>query len=217
MAVALNNKLSVEENTAAALQRLREGDDSAFAELFSMHRDRLERIVNFRIDSRLMGRVDAEDILQEAFVDGQNRIENLRNSPTHSFLVWIRVIVGQTMINVHRRHLASEKRNASKEFRSSSGFNSDGSSPMLIQLVDSITSPSQVISKKELFGQVTDALDSLKESDREIVALRHFEELTNSEIAEILEITPKTASIRYVRALERLKTSLANVPGFFED
>ena len=163
-----------------------------------------------------MGRVDAEDILQEAYVDGQNRMENLRNSPTNSFLVWIRVIVGQTMINVHRRHLASEKRSASKEVRST-GFESDSSATLMIQLADSITSPSQAISKRELFNQVTLAMDSLKESDREIVALRHFEELTNSEIAEILDITPKTASIRYVRALDRLKNSLANVPGFFEE
>ncbi len=216
MAVVLDESQTIEEKSAVALKRLREGDDSAFAELFSMHRNRLHRIVNYRMDSRLMGRVDAEDILQEAYVDGQNRMENLRNSPTNSFLVWIRVIVGQTMINVHRRHLASEKRSASKEVRST-GFESDSSATLMIQLADSITSPSQAISKRELFNQVTLAMDSLKESDREIVALRHFEELTNSEIAEILDITPKTASIRYVRALDRLKNSLANVPGFFEE
>lgn len=208
--------VNIDEQAEQLLNRLRDGDNDAFTELFSLHRERLERIVRYRMDKRLTGRVDVDDVLQEAFVDGQNRIDNLRNSPTSRFLVWMRVIVGQTMINIHRRHIASEKRDATREVRASSGTDRDGSASMLIQLVDSITSPSQVFSKREMYEQVVCALDALKETDREIVALRHFEELTNSEIAEILDITPKSASIRYVRALERLKSELANVPGFFD-
>ena len=200
------------------LEVLRSGDDSAFAKLFSMHRSRLEKIVRFRMDRRLFGRVDPDDILQEAFVDGQRRLENLRNSPTQSFLVWIRLIVGQTLINVHRRHLKSERRDASRDVTiHSKNPDPNTSDSMVLQLADSISSPSAVYSKKEIYEKVTQAVDSLAESDREIVAMRHFEELGNNEIAEILGITPKNASIRYIRALERLRSHLSRFTDLFDD
>ncbi len=209
---------STADESVQLLQDLRDGDDSAFAKLFSIHRPRLEKIVRFRMDRRLYGRVDPDDVLQESFVDGQNRLENLRNSPTHSFLVWIRLIVGQTLINVHRRHLKSERRDASRDVAiHSKKPDPNTSDSMVIQLADSLTSPSAAFSKKEIYEKVTQAVDSLAESDREIVAMRHFEELSNNEIAEILNITPKNASIRYIRALERLRSHLAKFTDLFND
>ena len=217
MGFSLSQPSALEES-ARLLRALRDGDDSAYADLFSIHRSKLEKIVHFRMDRRLRGRVDPDDILQEAFVDGQNRLENLRNSPTQSFLVWIRLIVGQTLINVHRRHLKSGRRDASRDV----GIHSKKTDPntsdsMVIQLADSLTSPSAAFSRKEMFEKVTQAVDALGESDREIVAMRHFEELGNSEIAEILGITPKNASIRYIRALERLRSHLAKFTDLFND
>lgn len=208
---------SIEERSGDALGRLRNGDRNAFNELFALHRPQLFRIADFRMDNRLKGRLDTDDVLQQAFLDAQKRISNLQKSPTNSFLVWMRFILRQTIIDFQRKHLVSARRDVSRENRFYSAFDSDQSVSILIQLVDSMTSPSQTISKQELIERVKSSIQLLSENEREIIALRHFEELSNSEIAETLQISQKNASIRYIRALEKLRISLSNVPDFFDD
>jgi len=215
-AVRTDNR-SIEERSCDALGRLRNGDLSAFNELFSLHRPQLFRIADFRMDNRLRARLDTDDVLQQAFLDAQKRIANLQKSPTHSFLVWMRFILRQTIIDFQRKHLVSARRDIGRENRFYSAFDSDQSVSILIQLVDSMTSPSQTISKQELIERVKSSIQLLSENEREIIALRHFEELSNSEIAETLQISQKNASIRYIRALEKLRNSLSNVPDFFDE
>ena len=198
--------------------RLTDGDPQALAELFSRHRERLWRIVHFRLDRRLAGRIDPEDILQEAYLDAAQRIQHYRDdSPASSFL-WLRMIVTQTMIDLHRRHLGAQRRDARREVPvERCAFPQATSMSLASQLLGHLTSPSQAAMRAELSDQLEQVIAQMDPIDREVLALRHFEELTNSEVAQTLGIQVKAASIRYVRALKRLQQILSQLPGFRGD
>lgn len=199
---------------ADLLRRVKEGDQQALADLFSLHRDRLWRIINFRLDSRLLGRVDADDILQEAYLAAAQRIEHYLDDSTQTFFIWLRLISNQTLIDVHRRHLGAKMRDASREMSIHAHYAQATSMSIASQLLGNFTSPSQVAMRDEVAAQLDKAIESMEPIDREVLALRHFEELSNSEVAEVLEIQQKAASIRYVRALKRLKDVVNKIPGF---
>jgi RNA polymerase sigma-70 factor (ECF subfamily) len=202
--------------TDELVTRLLEGNEEVLAELFSQHRDRLWRMVNFRLDRRLAGRVDADDILQEAYLAASKRIRHYLENPSQSFFVWLRLITRQTLVDVHRRHLGAKMRSAGRETANRPRYPMATSISLVAQLLGSMTSPSQAAVKAEMTRQLEVAIEEMDPIDREVLALRHFEELTNSEVAEWLDIQQKAASIRYVRAVTRLKDILARVPGFFD-
>ncbi len=207
----------MEENEEAFVERLRAGEEAVLAELFSLHRERLRRMLNFRMDRRLAGRVDAEDILQEAYLDATQRIEHYRKEDSMSFFVWLRLIVNQTLIDVHRRHLGAEMRDANREVSMHHKGNAQSTSLSLAaKLLGDLTSPSQAAVREETAAQLERAIASMDPMDQEVLALRHFEDLTNSEVAEVLGIGQTAASNRYVRALGRLKNILAEIPGFLD-
>jgi len=191
----------------AMLERLRAGDRALLGPLFEHHRPQLWRMVQFRLDPRLSGRVDADDVLQEAFLDAEKRLDSWRPE-LGAFHVWLRLIVQQTMIDVHRRHLGVMSRNAAREFVPARSHGISGF------LVGQLTSPSQAVMREELRQQIEQALQSLDELDREVLVLRHFEELDNKAVAELLSISENAASNRYVRALGRLKGLLQQLGGF---
>jgi len=200
------------------VQRLRSGDDQALGELFSLHRDRLWRMVHFRLDRRVCGRVDADDVLQEAYLDAAKRVKHFLDNCSMSFFVWLRQIVVQTMIDVHRQHLDAQMRDANREVSiHRGGYPQATSISLAAHLLGHLTSPSRAAMRAEMAAQLEQALETMEPLDREVLALRHFEELTNSEVAEILEIQQKAASIRYVRAIAKLKRILEQIPGFFDE
>lgn len=208
-----------DSNALAELEaRLRGGDEQALAVLFSRYRERLKQLVEFRLDQRMRGRVDASDVLQEAFLDANQRLRHFTAKQEMSVFVWLRQVTLQRLIDVHRRHVNAQARNVKQEVAIRHG---DPSAPtsalMAAQLVGHFTSPSQQAMRAEMLEQVQQALDCIDETDREVLALRHFEELTNNEVAEVLGITKAGASNRYVRALARLKAALEKIPGFFEE
>jgi RNA polymerase sigma-70 factor (ECF subfamily) len=197
--------------------RLRDGGEQALADLFSEYRDRLKRMVRFRLDRRLFGRVDASDVLQEAYLDAVKRVHHYVENPSMPFFVWLRLITGQTLIDVHRHHLGAQMRGADQEVSMERGGVPHASSMCLAaQFVGHLTSPSQAAMRAETLARLQTALDDMDPMDREILALRHFEELGNNEAAEVLGLQKAAASNRYVRALRRLKEALAGVPGFSE-
>lgn len=209
--------LEEQENPQEFLERLKENPEGVLADEYDRYRDRLWRIVNFRLDHRLLGRVDADDILQEAYLDAATRIEHYLNDPATTFFIWLRTIVGQTLIDVHRRHLGAQKRDARREVKQKRRvFSASTSFQIADVLLGDLTSPSQAALKEELARQLHEALESMNEIDREILVLRHFEELSNLEASEVLEIEPKTASMRYFRALTRLRSILVQIPGIIE-
>lgn len=199
------------------IQRVVGGDEDALADLFSRHHDRLWRMVNFRMDPRLHGRVDADDVLQEAWLSVVQRIDHFLSDASRSIFVWFRLITSQTMVDIHRRHLGTQKRNAAMEFSINKGWSSESTSFSLsFHLLGHLTSPTQAALREELSQQLKTALSSMHEIDREVLALRHFEQLSNRETAQILGISDQAASDRYMRALGRLKGVLKALPGFVE-
>ena len=197
------------------ISQIADQNQDALAELFSLHHDRLWRMVSFRLDPRLYGRIDADDILQESWLAAVQRIDHFLADASRSIFVWFRLITCQTLIDVHRRHLGTQKRNAALEFSMHRGWSSESTSSALsFHLLGQLTSPSQAALKHELSDQLRNALSSMNEIDREVLALRHFEQLNNRETAQILEISDQAASDRYMRALVRLKNVLRIMPEF---
>ena len=210
---------TVDGDGQVLLDRLRSGDERALGDLFDRYRDRLWRIVHFRMDRRLAGRADADDILQESYLAAADRLSHYLQTPEQSFFIWLRLIVNQTLIDVHRRHLGAKMRDARRDLsiHAKQPFPLATSTSLAAQLLGQFTSPSQIAMRDELAEQLESAIHGMEPIDQEVLALRHFEELTNSEVAEVLGIQQKAASIRYVRALKRLKEVLSEVPGFLEE
>ena len=205
------------ENRADTLHdRLRNADTAALAEAFAQHRQRLWRIVNFRLNRRMAGRVDPDDVLQEAYLVTAGRIKHYGAGGFTSPFLWLRLMVQQTLMDVHRRHMATQGRDAGREVPIFGQYPQATSASLAIHLVGDWTSPSQAAVRGELLDQVQAAIATMDSMDQEILALRHFEELTNTEVAETLGIEIKAASMRYIRALQRLKEVLAAFPGIME-
>ena len=209
--------MSESQEDAELIDRVVQGDEEALAVLFSSHRDRLWRMVSFRMDPRLHGRVDADDVLQEAWLAAVQRIDHFLADASRSIFVWFRLITSQTLIDIHRRHLGTQKRNAAMEFSINKGWSAESTSFSLsFHLLGHLTSPSQAALREELSQQLKQALSSMNEIDREVLALRHFEQLSNRETAQILGISDQASSDRYMRALARLKNVLTALPGFMD-
>lgn len=196
-----------------ALQRLRDGDEDAFGELFALYRPRLFQIISVRMDRRLAGRVDADDVLQEAYLDASKRLDNFLSYPSGTFFVWLRLVTTQTMTNIYRRHFDVQMRDVRRDVSMYSEKVCEGVAiPVVMQPLGRLTSPSKAAIRDETVKQAMQSMELLKEMDREIILLRHFEQLENKEIAEVLGIKEKAASIRYVRAIKRLKDLVVGVP-----
>jgi len=194
------------------------GDRQALADLFAIYRPRLWRTVNFRLHPRLQGRIDADDVLQDAWLMAVDRISYFLRDASHSPFIWFRMIVNQALIDLHRRHLGAEKRDASRDVPLYGSSSSEStSSSMAFHLLGHLTSPSSALNKAELARQLDVALQGMNEIDREVLALRHFEELSNAETARVLNMSEQAASGRYIRALGRLKQILEVFPGFLDE
>ena len=197
------------------LSRAADGDEDALRELFSRHRGRLKRMVRLRMNRRLQGRIDDSDVLQEAYLEASKRLADYVREPSLPVSLWLRHITGQKLIDAHRRHLGAEKRDAGRDVTLHRGaFPAASSASLAAHLLGKLTSPSQAAVKAELRVQLQDALNNMDALDREVLTLRHFEQLSNSDAAKVLGIDVSAASNRYVRAVRRLRTILTNTPGF---
>lgn len=202
--------------TNELLRRAKAGDEAALGALFVRYRDRLRQMVRLRLDRRLSGRIDTSDVLQDAYLDVARRFPEYAAAPTVPFYIWLRALTGQRLMDLHRRHLGAEMRDAGREISLYRGALPMASSASLAQqLLAGLTSPTQAAIREEMQLRLQEALNSMDPIDREVVVLRHFEELTNTEAAEVLGIESAAASKRYIRAIRRLKAILDAVPGFF--
>ena len=197
------------------LRRAAAGDEQAFQELFGRYRDRLKRMVRLRLNRRLQGRVDDSDVLQEAYLDVSRRLNEYLANPTLPFFLWLRHLAGLKLAEVHRRHLGTQRRDADREVTLHRGGLPEADSVSLAnQLLGKLTTPSQAAIKAETRLYVQEALNSMDPIDREVLALKHFEQLSTSEIAAVLGLSKAGAGSRYLRALKRLRAILAPIPGF---
>ena len=200
---------------AELLHRAQAGDQEALAALFARYGERLRKLVRLRLDRRLAGRVDTSDVLQDAYLDVTRRFGEFAAAPGVPFYIWVRSLTGQRLVSLHRRHLGADMRAAGQEVSLYHGALPAASSASLAQqLLAGLTSPTQAAIREELRLRLQEALNGMDAIDREVVVLRHFEELSNVEAAEVLCIEPSAASKRYIRAIRRLKAILSAVPGF---
>jgi RNA polymerase sigma-70 factor (ECF subfamily) len=204
------------EKTDDLLRLARAGDAAALGQLFAHYRDRLRGMVRLRLDPRAAGRLDPSDVLQEAYLDVARRFPEYVAAPTVPFYVWLRALTGQRLIDLHRQHLGAKMRDAGREVSLYRGALPQASSASLaLQLLAGWTSPTQAAVRAEMQLRLQEALNSMDPMDREVVVLRHFEELNNIETAAVLGIEPSAASKRYLRAIRRLKAVLDQIPGFY--
>jgi RNA polymerase sigma-70 factor (ECF subfamily) len=207
--------MSENGNTSEELLRLASsGDQEALAQVFSRYRDRLRQMVRLRLDRRLQGRLDPSDVLQEAYLDFARRLPDYARAPDMPFYLWLRFLTGQRLIDLHRQHLGAQMRSAGQEVSLYRGALPQASSASLAaQLLGRLTSASRAAIRAETQIRVQEALNRMDAIDREVLALRHFEMLTNEEAAAVLGIKKSAASNRYIRALRRLKEILGAMPG----
>jgi RNA polymerase sigma-70 factor, ECF subfamily len=186
--------------TMALLGRIRAGDREAFEQLFALHHAYLVRLVELRLESRLRSRVDPADVVQEAYLEALTRLDAYMKRPVLPFRLWLRQIARDRVLKTRRQHLGAAKRDLDREVALP-----EGSSLMLAQQLQMRgSSPSQQLDHHELARRLRSAVAQLAEADREVVVLRHFEGLSNQEVACLLGIDPAAASKRHGRAMLRL-------------
>jgi RNA polymerase sigma-70 factor (ECF subfamily) len=213
--------MSMSEETSELVELLRQSGASpeALGRVWEQYRARLVKLVRLRMDRRLQGRLDASDVLQEAFVDFASRAdEYLRQpQPEMPLFLWLRFLTGQRLQLLHRHHLGTQMRDAGREVSLHRGPMPQATSVSLAaQLLGRFTSVTQAVQRAEMQLILQEVINGLDVLDREILALRHFEELSNEETAQVLGIKPSAASTRHVRALKRLREVLQKTPGFFD-
>jgi RNA polymerase sigma-70 factor (ECF subfamily) len=186
-------------------ERMRRGDEGALAAAFESTRDCLAGIVALRLDPQLSGRVDVEDVLQEAWLSARQRLSVFSRDGFQSPLVWLRQIVLQTLVDT-RRHQAAQIRDPRRE--AAAGHTATSREIMVRQMAGRYSSPSRIVGRVELARRIDAVIARLNPLDQEIIALRHYEQLGTNQVAEILGLKASAASLPYVRALERLRARL---------
>ena len=200
----------IDRLVASAVQ----GDEASLARLLDLHTGRLTRMIALRIDARLSRRVDVDDVLQEIHWQASQHLQDYLRTPDVPFYLWLRGVATNILLELHRRHLGTQMRDARREVPLPPGLSLAASSSALAwHLADTGTSPSNAAMKAEWKSHIEEVVDSLPPADKEILALRHFEQLSPAETAHVLQVGEKAAGMRYLRALKRLRDQLASAPG----
>ena len=186
------------EDTTDMLDRVAAGNPAALEHLLKLHRPYLKRVIEMRMEPALRTRVDASDVVQEAQVMIAKGIEQFIKQRPTSFRIWIRRKGLDQLRDQRRRHIGTMKRSVLVE-QSISDVSSFEIARRLLS-----NSPSKILGQIELRERVYRLIEQLSEIHREVLVLRHAEELTNAEVAELLDIDPNTARQRYGRALQKL-------------
>ena len=193
----------------ALLEEAKSGSPKALQQLLVVHRPRLRKMVSIRLHPMVKTRVDESDILQDALLDASMRIGDYFEKCSMPFFLWLRFITNQKIQQCHRQHLDTKKRSTRRHRQTS--LEDSASVNMADQLVSRESTPSSILVSKESVNRVRIVLNSLNETDREILCLRHFEQLSNAEVAETLDIPSTNASSRYLRALAKLQKGLESL------
>ncbi|MFM2001892.1 MAG: polymerase sigma factor cnrH [Planctomycetota bacterium] len=199
------------DQTNTLLVAARSGDQQAVSQLLEKHRGAVRRLVELRLDRKVQRRVDVSDVVQEVMFEASGRLDRYLQDPAMAFHLWIRQIAWDRIIDTYRRHRVSAKRNMDREQPISAPQGADQSTlDFVAHLRDPALTPAAAATQAEMARCVEAAIDRLPEQDREVILMRHYEHLSNLEIAEALGLNPPAASMRYLRALRRLRQLLAD-------
>lgn len=199
--------------TQELLQQARNGNAEAVNALLERHRAALRRMVDLRMDRVLSRRVDASDIVQDVMLEANRRLNEYLANPAMPFHLWLRHMAKDRLIDAHRRHRVSQRRSLDREQPLVAAGDLDRSTlELAAQLCDEELTPAAAATWRELQRRFQQAVEQLDEPDREVVLMRHFEELSNQEVAQALNLSAAAASMRYLRAMRRLR-ELLKEPG----
>jgi RNA polymerase sigma-70 factor (ECF subfamily) len=197
------------DKTEELLSAARRGESRAINRLLERHRSAVRRLVQMRLDQRIQRRVDVSDVVQDVFVEANRRLRQYLNNPAMPFHLWLRHIARDRIVDAHRRHRVSAKRSIDREQAMVAPAGMDRSTRELAaQLCDQQLTPAAAATQKELTRRVEQAITRLSDQDAEIILMRHYEQLTNQEAALALELSEPAASMRYLRAIRRLRALL---------
>jgi RNA polymerase sigma-70 factor, ECF subfamily len=199
------------EKTQELLAGAKEGDVGAVNRLMDRHRDALRRMVQLRLDQKIQRRIDVSDVVQDVLVEAKRRLQDYLANPVMGFHLWLRQIAKDRIIDAHRRHRASAKRSVDRERPLAVPAANDHSTLQLAaQLAGRELTPAAAATQAEMAKVVEAAITRLPDQDCEIIIMRHYEQLTNQEIAQALSLSEPAASMRYLRAIRRLKELMMN-------
>src|SRR5207245_816954 len=193
-----------EPDTEELIDRVAHGDGAARQQLLARHRARLRQVIAVRLDRRLAARVDPSDVVQEALAEASRRLDDYLLRPSLPFFAWLRQLAWDRLVEVHRLHLQAERRSVIREEPAAMDLSDESALHLAERLVDSGTSPSGRLMREELRDRVRSALVRLSDRDREVLVMRHLEQLSTEEVAAVLGIGEGAVKVRLLRALERL-------------
>jgi RNA polymerase sigma-70 factor (ECF subfamily) len=197
-------------DTDQLLQQAGQGDAAARQQLLVRHRQRLRQMIALRMDRRLAARLDPSDVVQDTLADAiQHLSDYLRRRPL-PFYPWLRQLALDRLAELHRRHIRTRKRSVTREEARAPALPDESALELAARLLARGSSPSARLHREELRDRVQAALAQLAESDREVLVLRHLEQLPTRDIAAVLGITEGAVYMRHLRALERLRNLLGD-------
>ena len=202
--------VSDDSQTELLLDRAAQGEDSAIEHLLTLHRSRLRRMVAVRIDPRLAARVDPSDVVQEAALEAVRKLPAYLKSRACPFYPWIRQIAWEKLIQLHRRHVEAQCRSVRREVSWDMNLPDESIHQLADVLVARQSSPSRRVVRREVRQRVGRSLEQLAATDREVLVLRHLEQLSLGEVSDVLGISLAATQSRYRRALERLHSRLGD-------
>ncbi|TWU00694.1 RNA polymerase sigma factor [Botrimarina colliarenosi] len=201
------------DDTEHLLDGVRRGESEAKDRLFDRHRGAIRRMIDLRMDRVLERRVDASDIVQDVLIEANRRLTDYLANPIMPFHLWLRQMAKDRLIDAHRRHRVAARRSMDREQPLAAASRDDQESvlDLAAQLSDGQLTPAAAATWHELQRRFLEAVEQLEEQDQEIILMRHFERLSNSEVAETLDLSAQAASMRHLRAMRRLRVHLADL------
>ncbi len=196
-------------DTQTLLDQAKAGDSAAVEALLAKHREPIRRMIDLRIDPAIVQRLDASDVVQEVLIEANRRLNDYLKNPTMPFHLWLRHIAKDHLIDAHRRHHQAQKRGVDREQpMHRPGWSDRSSLDLAGQLLDQDLTPASAAIQEEMQRRLRDAIAQLDDDDRDIILMRHYEMLANQEVASALGLTDAAASMRYLRAVRKLRDLL---------
>ncbi|MCC9601275.1 sigma-70 family RNA polymerase sigma factor [Stieleria sp. JC731] len=201
-----------DDQTETLLGAAKEGDADAVNQLLEKHRAPIRRLVELRLDRKVQQRVDVSDVVQDVMIEASGRLDKYLSDPSMAFHLWLRQIAWDRIIDTYRRHRVSAKRNMDREQPMAVASSPDQSTlELAVQVCDPALTPAAAATQREIATKVEEAITKMNEQDQEIIVMRHYEHLSNLEIAEALGLNAAAASMRYLRAVRRLREMLQTI------
>ena len=198
-----------EDKTEELLLGAKEGNEACINRLIERHRDAVLRMVQMRLDQKIRRRVDVSDVVQDVMIDASRRLQEYIANPVMPFHLWLRHIAKDRIIDAHRRHRGSQKRSVDREQGLAvPGADDHSTMDLAAHLCDGELTPAAAATQREMAERVEAAITELGEQDGEIIIMRHYEQLSNQEVAQALGLSEPAASMRYLRAVRRLREML---------